>query len=72
MQPVAESEWKVLYFNFTNNRDMTPVTATAGQRFVECLYLLLMNLYEIPRPGVSLVKAWEINLVLAWKFRQIE
>ena len=32
--------------------------------------------YEIPRPGVSLVKAWEINLVfnlvLAWKFRQIE
>ena len=33
-------------------------------------------LYEIPRPGVSLVKAWEINLVfnlvLAWKFRQIE
>ena len=43
MQPVAESEWKVLYFNFTNNRDMTPVTATAGQRFVECLYLLLMN-----------------------------
>ena len=34
------------------------------------------NLYEIPRPGVSLVKAWEINLVfnlvLAWKFRKIE
>ena len=34
------------------------------------------DLYEIPRPGVSLVKAWEINLVfnlvLAWKFRQIE
>ena len=33
-------------------------------------------LYEIPRPGVSLVKAWEINLVfnlvLAWKFRKSE
>ena len=26
------------------------------------------NLYEIPTPGVSLVKAWEI----AWKFRKIE
>ena len=39
-------------------------------------FLLETYLYEIPRPGVSLVKAWEINLVfnlvLAWKFRKIE
>ena len=38
--------------------------------------VIAFNLYEIPRHGVSLVKAWEIdlvyNLVLAWKFRKIE
>ena len=50
---------------------------TSGKNgFINVPQLSKYYLHEIPRPGVSLVKAWEINLVfnlvLVWKFRQIE